>query len=65
MASTKIDVGRMVLVEDVSTARENWPLGRIVRQINEDEIHGRRFAIRLANGRVVDRHVSSIVLLEL
>ena len=64
-STTTVKEGDVVLVEDVATAREEWPLGRIVRITNSDEHHGRRFSIRLNNGRLVDRAIKSLILLEL
>ena len=63
--TTNVKVGDLVLVEDVESSRESWPMGRIVSQLNTDASHGRRFQIRLLNGRIVDRHVKSLIILEL
>ena len=64
-SSTRIGVGDLVLVEDVAASRENWPLGRIIKITNSDENHGRRFLIHLGNGRTIDRHITSLILLEM
>ena len=64
-SSTVVKPGDLVLVEDIATAREDWPMGRITRIINSDESHGRRFLVRLSNGRIVDRAIRSLILLEM
>ena len=62
--TSEIKVGQLVIVESTNEAREYWPTGRIIKQLNCDELHGRRFIIRLSNGKEVDRHVSSIIILD-
>ena len=65
-ANTKpIKIGTLVLVKDDAEPREYWPLGRVINILNQDHDHPRRFQIRLANGRVIDRHINSTLVLEL
>ena len=63
-STTTVKVGQLVLVESVEDSREHWPTGRIVEILNSDPLHGRRFSIRLANGKVVDRSIKSLIILE-
>ena len=62
--TTPIGVNSLVLVEDVEASRENWKIGRVTEILNQDKNHGKRFLIRLASGKTVDRHISSLVILE-
>ena len=63
--TTVVKEGDVVLVEDIATARKDWPMGRIIRIINSDEQHGRRFIIRLSNGCSVDQANKSLILLDM
>ena len=62
--TTPIKINTLVLIEDVEASRESWKVGRIVDILNGDKTHGRRFKIRLASGKTIDRHISSCVILE-
>ena len=62
--STNITLGQLVLIESTDSSREYWPCGRIIEILNVDVHHPRRFKIRLSSGKIVDRHISSIVVLE-
>ena len=60
-----IKEGTLVLVKDDAEPREYWPLGHIIRILNKDLSHPRRFLIRLANGTVIDRNINSALVLKL
>ena len=62
-ATESIQVGQIVILKSEDDSREHWPLGRVVKVINSDPLHSRRLLIRLANGREVDRHINSCIIL--
>ena len=60
-----IKEGALVLVKDDAEPREYWPLGRVIKILNQDFNHPCRLHIRLANGKVIDRNIKSALVLEL
>ena len=60
-----IAVGDLVIITDVQEPREYWSLARVVKQLNEDLDHPRRFLLRTQKNKLVDRHVSSIIRLQI
>ena len=62
-ATEAIKPGQLVILKDESEGREHWPTGRIIKVINADQQHPRRFIIRLPNGKTVDRNITSVIIL--
>ena len=63
--SKPIRVGDLVIIADFQEPREYWAVGRILEIINDDTPHPRRFLIRTQSGKCIDRHISSVIRIEL
>ena len=60
-----LSIGDVVLVKEPITPRERWRLGRIIEVLGTDDGHPKRYKLRDAAGNCFDRHVTSLIRLEL
>ena len=58
-------IGDVVLVKEDITPRERWKLGRIIEVLGSDDGHPKRFRLRDAAENTFDRHITSLIRLEL
>ena len=60
-----IKEGDLVIVVDPNEAREYWNIARVLNVINSDISHPRRFLLRTKKGSIIDRHISSLIKIQL
>ena len=64
-SSEPMKVGDVVIVVEPSEPREYWRLGRIVKIVNTEPGHPRRFIVRDSKNNSLDRGINGIIRLHL
>ena len=60
-----LHVGQLVLITDELTPRNEWRLARVIKILSTDKNHVRRVLVTTADRKTYERHVTSLVPLEL
>ena len=63
-ANTELYVGQLVLLVDELAPRDQWRVGR-VEALGDDGCKSRKAMVKLANGKVFERHVTKLIALEM
>ena len=56
--------GQLVLLTD-ELPRDEWKVGRIESCVSEEKTKGRRFNIKMPDGKVFERHIHHVIPLEM
>ena len=56
--------GQIVLLSDSNSPREEWKTGRIQSCVSQDQTHGRNYMVRMADGKIFQRHIRQLIPLE-
>ena len=57
--------GQLVLMVESNAPRTDWNMGIVVGALPSDDGIPRRYSVRMANGKVVERHHNRLIPLEL